>query len=112
MVLTREDFMSAIKNMVGDSVEDTAISFVENMTDTYNDLESKSTGVNEELNTKYNELSAKYDDLANRYKTRFFEGSNGGNSTPTPTHEQERDSGGEQLPTEETITFDDLFKEE
>ena len=37
-VLPREEFMQAVQSIVGDNTDDNMLSFVENMTDTYNDL--------------------------------------------------------------------------
>ena len=40
-VLNRDDFMKAIKSVVGENPTDELVTFVENMTDTYADLETK-----------------------------------------------------------------------
>jgi hypothetical protein len=101
-VLSKEDFMKRLKERVGDDTSDEAMSFIEDMTDTFNDMETRSSGNSEEQwKQKYDELDKSW---RKKYKDRFF------NSETTPEHikdEQEEDvkDDGEEK------TFEDLFEE-
>ena len=43
MFLSQEEFLNALKTKVGDDTSEENIKFLEDMTDTYNELQSKST---------------------------------------------------------------------
>jgi hypothetical protein len=64
-VRTREELLESVKNVVGDSTSEEVMTFIEDVTDTYDDLASK-TANSGDWERKYNELSVKY-------KERFFE---------------------------------------
>lgn len=112
-VLDRENFMNRLKERVGEDTSDEAISFIEDMQDTFNDLETRSSGNNDEQwETKIEDLNkewqTKYDENDNmwreKYRDRFF------NSETTPDdvkEEQEEDV----IDDGEETTFDDLFEE-
>lgn len=103
-ILNKEEFMKRLKERIGEDNSDEALSFIEDMEDTFNDLETKSSGNNDE------EWKKKYDELDNswreKYKARFF------NSETTPDdvkNEQKKDvqEDGETG----DVSFDDLFEE-
>lgn len=96
-ILSRDDYFSALHTMVGDDTSDEAITFIENMTDTYNDMETRANGDGEDWKQKYYALD---DSWKKRYRHRFFSGGNGGNPP-----EEEPDTKGA-----EDITVEDLFK--
>lgn len=98
-VLSRDDFFNRLNDYVGADNRDETISFVEDMTDTYNDLERRNTDENWEQ--RYRELDAAWRD---RYKRRFFSGDTASIQSEIIS-EDETDSA-------EEITIDDLFKEE
>lgn len=115
MVLSREDFMKRIKEKIGDDSSDESLKFLEDMNDTYDDLSKKSNPnkkTDEEWEKQIKEqVEAKDNEWRERYKARFFEGSddNGGNdgNKTDPLLAPDDDK-----PTpEETISVDDLFKE-
>lgn len=102
MVLNKEDFMKRLQERIGEDTSDEAMSFIEDMTDTFNDMETRSSGNNDEQwQKKYNELDKSWRE---KYKARFF------NSETTPEDalgEQEEDVKEDA----EEKTFADLFEE-
>ena len=94
-VLSRDDFMTRINERVGDDNSDDALSFIEDMTDTFDDLSSSNN--TEDWEKKYNELDKMWRE---KYKARFM-------SSENVIDEQEEDIKGDGTET----TFDDLFKE-
>lgn len=68
MIRTKDEILEIIKERVGDDTSDEAISFIEDVTDTLNDFESR-TGDTTEWERKYNELDASW---RKKYKDRFF----------------------------------------
>lgn len=101
--------MKLVKERVGDDTSDESLKFIEDMNDTYNDLEKK-INPNKKTDEQWEqELKAKDNEWREKYKARFFDsGDDSGNeSKPDPLLMPE-----EKKPTkEETITVDDLFKE-
>lgn len=102
MVLNKEDFMKRLQERIGEDTSDEAMSFIEDMTDTFNDMETRSSGNNDEQwQKKYNELDKSWRE---KYKARFF------NSETTP----EDALGGHKEDVKEDAeekTFADLFEE-
>ena len=75
-VLTREEFLNRLNERVGEDTSDNAISFLEDMTETFDSM-SQSDG--EDWKKKYEELDESW---KKRYRERFFS---------TPTEENEED---------------------
>ena len=98
-VLKRDEFFERIHNLVGTDNSDEAISFIEDMSDTYNALEERANGDGTDWEKKYHELD---DSWKKKYSHRFFSGTV--NYQPTEIEEKENDSS--------SITIDDLFKRE
>lgn len=109
MILSKADFMKVIKERVGDDTSDESLKFIEDMNDTYNDLEKK-LNPNKKTDEQWEEeLKKKDDEWREKYKARFFEGveESGDKDKVDPLLMPE-----DNKPTkEETITVDDLFKE-
>lgn len=103
MILTREEFFSNLRKFTEDRTDDEALKFVEDMTDTYNDLETKVVDNGETWKNKYDELNASW---KKRYWERFFKGD--GYSTPNEREKEEE----QQEQIDEDITIDELFTEE
>jgi hypothetical protein len=99
-VLSKDEFFSRLQSVVGTDTSDASIAFIEDMTDTYNDLESRGNGDCTDWEERYNELDKAW---AEKYKSRFF--STGGGNAP-----KVEENECEQEVTPETITVDDLFK--
>lgn len=74
-VLNKADFFSRMNEMVGTDTSDTAIAFIEDMTDTYNDMEKRANGDGENWEQRYHDLDEAW---KKKYRSRFF--SSGGNS--------------------------------
>ena len=75
-ILTREDFFARLENRLGHDTSDEAIAFLEDMTDTYNDLEMRaSNNTSEDWKKKYEELDESW---KKRYRHRFFSGDSRG----------------------------------
>ena len=107
-VLNKDDFMSRIKAKVGDDTSDEAMSFIEDMSDTFNDLESRTVDNSGEWEEKYNTLAQEKDNLdkewREKYKARFFDGVESGKDAIDDQKDDVKDDGKE-------VTFDDLFTE-
>ena len=95
MVLTKEEFLSKIKDRIGENPTDEDIAFVEDMTDT---IDSLSQG--DEWKKKFEENDAMW---RKKYTERFF--------TPDKETEKETENEPEEMKDEEEITIDDLFEE-
>ena len=96
-ILTREEFFQQLQNHIGTDSSDETIRFMEDMTDTYNDLDTRANVDGRQWEQKYKELDESW---KKRYQHRFFN-SGGGNPGPRiDTPERER----------EEITIDELFK--
>lgn len=97
MILSREQFFSSIHDRMGDDSSDDAITFIENMSDTYNELERRATGDGVDWERKYNELNESW---KKKYTHRFFNGTN--DYVPNDTDDNNEKS--------EDITINELFK--
>lgn len=100
-VLTKDEFMSRLQARIGDDTSDEAMTFIEDMTDTFNDMESRTGSDNSEWETKYNELDKTWRE---KYKARFFDGGTSADDIKNEQKENVLDDGEER-------TFEDLFVE-
>ncbi len=96
-VLNRDDFMTRINERVGDDNSDEALAFIEDMTDTFDNLSSNTD--KEEWEKKYNELDKMWRE---KYKARFM---GPGTDSQTVIDDQIDDIKDDGTET----TFDDLF---
>lgn len=95
-VKNKDEILEAVKTRVGDSTDDETISFLEDVSDTLTDLETRASG-GEDWKTKYEENDKLWRE---RYTNRFF------------SKEPEPDPKPEPEPEPEVKkTFSDLFKE-
>lgn len=102
-VLNKEDFMLRLQERIGDDTSDEAMQFIEDMTDTFNDFETRSSGLNDEQwQSKIDELDKSWRE---KYKARFF------NTETTP--DDVKGNQEDDVKDDENIekTFDDLFEE-
>lgn len=97
-ILGKDDFMNRLKERIGEDTSDEAISFLEDITDTVNDLESRA-GSGDNWKKKYEE-----NDLAwkQKYKERFFN---------TEVKDDENEFTEEKTETVRKYTYDELFSE-
>lgn len=96
-VRNKEEILEAIKTRVGEQTDDETISFLEDVSDTFTDLETRANGDAEDWKTKYEENDKWWRE---RYTSRFF--SKEPEPEPNPEPEPE---------PEVKKTFSDLFKE-
>lgn len=100
-VLSREDFLANIQGRIGEDNSDEAMKFIEDMTDTFDDLSSK-IGDKEDWKAKYEENDKSWRE---KYKARFFS-----SEATTPT-EALAEQNEDVIDDGEEKTFDDLFVE-
>lgn len=101
-ILSKDEFFTRLHDRLGEDTSDEGISFLEDMTDTYNDMERKATGDGVDWEKKYKELDESW---KKRYRHRFFTGGDRG----IPDDVTEVDETEEYNPEE--ITVEDLFEE-
>lgn len=99
-IRTREEIMDMINKRIGEDDSDETLAFLEDVTDTFNDLESKSIGDSEDWKTKYEENDTAW---RKKYRDRFFN-----KEVEEDKIEDTKDIEIEEKPK----TFEDLFKEE
>lgn len=98
-VRSREEILNSIRERVGEQNDDETIAFIEDVTDTFTDLETRAIGDGVNWKVKYEENDANW---RKKYTDRFFSGEP---SVPDPEPEPEPEP-------EEKLTFESLFKEE
>ena len=102
MVRTKDDLLSIIKEKIGDSTSDEDISLIEDINDTYSDLETR-ISESGDWKSKYEENDASW---RKKYKERFFE----------KTVDEGKEVSGEldkaDEGTHESLKFEDLFTTE
>lgn len=96
-VLNKQEFFDKLHTFIGDNSSEDAISFMEDVTDTYNDMESKSNGDGEDWKRRYEENDAAW---KAKYRHRFFSSDGGNYDERMPVKEEV---------TAENIKIDDLF---
>lgn len=101
-VLSRDDFFSHLQERIGTDVSDEAMQFIEDMTDTYNDMETRANGNSVDWEQRYNDLNESW---KAKYKRRFF--SSGGRSVIPQDDVDEDDETGVKRAS--TIAIKDLF---
>lgn len=95
--LEKEEFFDSLNAYIGDRSDDETIKFIEDMTDTYTELEKRQSET-EDWKKKYSDLD---DAWKKRYRKRFFSG----------TIVSDSDEDFKEDVTDETITTEDLFEE-
>lgn len=94
-VKTREEILEAVRARVGEQTDDETISFLEDVSDTLTDLETRSNGDGEDWKSRFEENDKEW---RRRYTERFF--STDPISNPEPNQNPE---------PEKPKRFDDLF---
>lgn len=98
-IKTSEELLESIRTRIGDQTDDETISFLEDVTDTMNDLNSKASG-QEDWKKKYEDNDAEW---RKKYTDRFFTGGDSGDADPTVTRTPDP-------PKDTPKSFEDLFK--
>ena len=95
-VKTREELLESIRARVGEQTDDETISFLEDVTDTLTDFETRATGNGEDWEQRYKDNDAEW---RKKYTERFF--------SSEPSEPIELPTKGEETKPK---TFEDLFK--
>ena len=98
--LGRDDFFKRIHDYIPDATSDNDISFLEDMTDTYNELENRGNTDAEYWKNKFEENDKSWRE---KYKHRFF---NGGDRNVPAGRQSEEDDGYDPS----SVGIDDLFE--
>lgn len=98
-VRTINEILESVKTRVGDSTEDADIEFIEDVSDTLNDLSSKASR-QEDWKTKYEENDRTWRE---KYKERFF-------SSEENEKAELEDNKDIEMKDDKLKTFEDLFK--
>lgn len=96
-VKTREEILEELRVRVGEQTDDETIAFLEDVTDTLSDLETKAKGDGTDWKTKYEENDTEW---RKKYTERFY------SSEPEPEPVIEDPKPGEPQPPK---TFAELF---
>ena len=95
--LTKEEFMNALRTIIGDSTADEDLNFLKDMNDTYDELEKASQDTTD-WKTKYEENDASW---RQRYKDTFF-------NKPDENYDGSKTDYDK---AEKPLTYESLFKE-
>ena len=68
-VRTKEDILESIRGVIGESSDDNTIALLEDITDTYDDLETRANGDGVNWKERYEENDREW---RNKYTERFF----------------------------------------
>lgn len=101
-VLTRDDLMSQVKTHFGEATDDASLKFIEDISDTITDLETKAKGDGEDWKTKFEENDKAWRE---KYRERFFSGSSESDDSGVTTVEKKIEAE-DKAPK----TFEELFK--
>ena len=99
-IKSKAELLAVIQERFGGDTTDEVLAFIEDVNDTFTDLETKANGESN-WETKYKENDAAW---RKRYRDRFFDG--GDNPAPQPKDPFEEPE------TSKTKTFEELFKED
>ena len=78
-VKTREEILAEVKARVGEQTDDETIAFLEDVTDTLSDLETKAKGDGTDWKAKYEENDAEW---RKKYTERFYSSEPNNNTEP------------------------------
>ena len=97
-IRTIDEIMESVRTHVGDSTDDTALSLIEDINDTMNDLATKANSDTENWKEKYEENDKMW---RTKYRDRFFNSKDDEEFEEKETEEKEK-----------ITKYDELFKEE
>lgn len=95
-VRTKEEILESIRTRVGEQTDDETIAFLEDVTDTLTDFETKANGGGEDWEQRYKDNDAEW---RKKYTERFFSGEPSEPPKQKPKYEETKPK-----------TFEDLFK--
>lgn len=103
-VLSRDDYLNRIKGRLGDELSDEDIGFLEDMTDTYDDIYNR---VNDTEDWK-----ARYEENDANWRKKYVERFNGGDSLIIEKPDSTAVDDEEPEYKESPMSYEDLFKSE
>lgn len=96
-VKTKDEILASIREHFAEDSSDEAISFIEDVTDTFTDLESRANGDGTDWKAEAKRIDNEWRE---KYKARFFSGSKEDEDTQDPEFDEPKQ-----------LKFEDLFKE-
>jgi len=109
MVLTKEQIMEQVKGIIGENTDDASLKFLEDLTDTFDDYETKVNGDGEDWKKKFEDNDKEW---RQKYQERFFSGTTDSKGEQKEDllkpDEVESETGEDNSPK----TFEELFKTE
>lgn len=103
-IRSKEDILFAVKEKFKDDTTDSTLSFIEDLNDTINDLESKASD-EQNWKQKYDENDKQWRE---KYKERFFSGGSDGPKTSPDEDQHDNTPGYHEDGT--PMGFNELFK--
>ena len=104
-ILSRDEYFASLHDRLGSDSSEEGIKFLEDMTDTYNDMESRVNGDGVDWEQRYHELDESW---KARYQHRFFNG--GDRSVPNGTFSAGGCEEDEDEYNPDDVKVDDLFQ--
>lgn len=99
MILSKDELIAKLKDRVGEDTSDDTISFIEDLTDTVNDYETRLADQTD-WKAKYEQNNEEW---KKKYKERFFN---------SEVKEDPVPDDGDGDDDKKTLTYDELFKED
>lgn len=96
MRLSREDYMALVNRLYDGRTDDEALADIENLTDTYDELENNND------RSEIEALRSENENLRQRYRDRFF--------NPVTSEQIIKEQEDDVKRDGEDVTFDDLFE--
>ena len=100
-ILTKAELLAKLKERTSEDTGDDTLKFIEDVTDTLNDFESKAKDTTD-WEKKYKENDEQW---RKKYKDRFF-------NAPAKDEKDDSESDGDDESKENKLTYENLFKEE
>ena len=97
MILTKEQLNERLKERFGDTTEDDDISFLEDITDTFNSLES------EDMANRIVALENELTEVKKKYRDRFF--------SKVEEQEENKEEYDDDADDKTPVKYEELFKE-
>ena len=100
-IISKEEIMERVNKLLGENTDDESISFLENITDSLNDYETK-ISESGDWKTKYEQNDAEW---RKKYRERFMKPAEDGK------HQEDFDNPDDDEESKAPTTFEELFKE-
>lgn len=108
-VIEKKQIMEQLKTLFGDNNSDEVLSFVEDVSDTFDELQNKAKGDGKDWKAEYEKNDAEW---RQRYKDRFFSGTDNSNETDNKLTNDNPDTEHENETEKPSYKFEDLFNPE